>query len=387
MPRNLEALWAGRVRRVLDQLSEAEAASFQVAATLGLVVTFEEWRLACDKANTPASERALALFLRQSLARSIDPIIEVGFVLANEMVRRTLVQAFPERIATAHRACAACLEELHEDPARIGAHWLAAGEPARAVGPLHEAAARRRALGDVEAANVALAQSEQALRALDRTGGDARWFDQHLEVARAALELDDVAAARAALERAARYETMANGTTLALERAHLTRRSGLAAETRSILEAALRHPNDVRDEAMVRAALGQALAELGDRRGARHHLEAAGHLWDGLEDGRHSALVWGAAAALALELGEREEASVLYERSLQHARRAGAHALIATASQALGDIARDSGRLLEAVRRYTLAHDLYARMGSPWVARVEAELAVLREDTGGTDKP
>jgi tetratricopeptide (TPR) repeat protein len=143
----------------------------------------------------------------------------------------------------------------------------------------------------------------------------------------------------------------------------------------------------VRDEAMVRAALGQALAELGDRRGARHHLEAAGHLWDGLDDGRQSALVWGAAAAIALELGEREEASVLYERSLQHARRSGAHALIASASQALGDIARDSGRLLEAVRRYTVAHDLYARMGSPWVARVEAELAILREDTGSLEKP
>jgi hypothetical protein len=106
MPRTLEALWAGRVRRVLDQLSEAEGASFQIAATLGLVVTFDEWRLACATAGTPASERAQALFLRQSLARSIDPIMEVGFVLANEMVRRTLVQAFPERIALAHRACA-----------------------------------------------------------------------------------------------------------------------------------------------------------------------------------------------------------------------------------------------------------------------------------------
>jgi serine/threonine protein kinase/tetratricopeptide (TPR) repeat protein len=387
MPRTLEALWAGRVRRVLDQLSEAEGASFQVAATLGLVVTFDEWRLACAKAGTPASERAQALFLRQSLARSIDPIMEVGFVLANEMVRRTLVQAFPERMAIAHRGCAVALEELQEDPARIGAHWLAAGEPARAVGPLHDAAARRRALGDVEAANVALALSEQALRALDRAGGDARWFDQHLEVARAALELDDVVAARSALERAACHETPTNRTTLALERARLSRRRGLAAETRAILEGALRHPNDVRDEAMVRAALGQALAELGDRRGARHHLEAAGHLWDGLDDGRQSALVWGAAAAIALELGEREEASVLYERSLQHARRSGAHALIATASQALGDIARDSGRLLEAVRRYTVAHDLYARMGSPWVARVEAELAILRDDTGSLEKP
>jgi eukaryotic-like serine/threonine-protein kinase len=387
MPRTLDALWGGRVRRVLDQLSEAEGASFQIAATLGLVVTLDEWRLACEKAGTPASERAQALFLRQSLARSIDPIMEVGFVIANEMVRRTLIDAFPERIAIAHRACAKCLEELQEDPARVGSHWLAAGEPARAVGPLHEAAARRRVLGDVEAANVALAQSDQALRALDRTGGDARWFEQHLEVARAALELDDIETARAALERAARHETTANRTTLALERARLARRRGLAAETRAILEAALRHPNDVRDEAMVRAALGQALAELGDRRGARHHLEAAGHLWDGLEDGRQSALVWGSAAALALQLGEREEASVLYERSLQHARRSGAHALIATASQALGDIARDSGRLLEAVRRYTLAHDLYARMGSPWVARVEAELAVLREDTGGLEKP
>jgi tetratricopeptide (TPR) repeat protein len=149
------------------------------------------------------------------------------------------------------------LEELHEDPARIGAHWLAAGEPARAVGPLHEAAARRRALGDVEAANVALALSEQALRALDRAGGDPRWFDQHLEVARAALELDDVVAARSALERAARHETPQNRTTLALERARLSRRRGLAAETRAILEGALRHPNDVRDEAMVRAALGK----------------------------------------------------------------------------------------------------------------------------------
>jgi hypothetical protein len=78
---------------------------------------------------------------------------------------------------------------------------------------------------------------------------------------------------------------------------------------------------------------------------------------------------------------------VLYERSLQHARRSGAHALIAAASQALGDIARDSGRLHEAVRRYTLAHDLYARMGSPGVARVEAELAGLRGDANRRDEP
>src|SRR5205085_12502868 len=98
---------------------------------------------------------------------------------------------------------------------------------------VHAAAARCRVLGDVVAANVALALSEQALRALGRAGGGARWFDQHLEVARAALELDDMVAARAALERAARHETTTNRTTLALERARLSRRRGLAAETRA----------------------------------------------------------------------------------------------------------------------------------------------------------
>ena len=40
-------------------MSEAEGASFQIAATLGLVVTFDDWRLACAKAGTPASERAV----------------------------------------------------------------------------------------------------------------------------------------------------------------------------------------------------------------------------------------------------------------------------------------------------------------------------------------
>jgi serine/threonine protein kinase/tetratricopeptide (TPR) repeat protein len=375
IPGSLEALWAGRVRRALDPLSETEGASLQLAAVLGLVVSFDEWRHACAQAGAPASERALGLFLRQSLARSIDPIIEVGFVLANEMVRRTLVQALPDRTAAAHRACALSLEALDADPARVGAHWLAAGEPTRAVAPLHRAAARRRVLGDVEPANVVLAQSAQALRLLP---GDPRWLDQHLEEARAALELDDVAAAESALALAAPLESASSRPTLALERARLARRRGRVGEARAILEGALAHPMDVRTEAEVRAALGRALGEIGDSRGARHHLEAAGHLWDGLDDGHESAVVWGAAAALALSLGEREEASVLFERSLQHARRSGAHALVAAASQALGDIARDSGRVHEAVRRYTLAHELYARMGSPGVASVEAALAVLK---------
>ena len=87
-----------------------------------------------------------------------------GAAFAHDLIHDAVLQGLPEVIARhLHGACAAWLEGSQAEPARVAAHWEAAGQRARALPALHAAAERaHRALREEERIQLLLHAAEIA---------------------------------------------------------------------------------------------------------------------------------------------------------------------------------------------------------------------------------
>lgn len=86
--------------------------------------------------------------LDQALATGIIEPVATGYRFRHHLVRDALVEDLPpHRRRSVHRDAAVRLTDLGAAPARVGHHWVQAGEPTRAVEPLLRAAESAGAVG------------------------------------------------------------------------------------------------------------------------------------------------------------------------------------------------------------------------------------------------
>ncbi len=166
LPDDLHELW---LRRVDGTLADDDAAlALEVAATLGESVHPEEWGAALDEAELDVDEdEILAAVTRGGLVR---PAADGdGWELVHGMLAESLLRRARDagRLGRWHRACAAALTRLPAgDPslraARLGRHWLEAGDTRAAIGPLLQSAGWKWRSGDCAAALAAVGTAEQA---------------------------------------------------------------------------------------------------------------------------------------------------------------------------------------------------------------------------------
>ncbi len=141
------------IERRLRQLSPRAASLARIAALAGVDFSIE-------LAEQVLGTRALDLSDAWTELESAQVLRGASF--ANDLVFETALAGVPAAIAAhTHGAIAAFLETRQAPPARQAQHWIAAGQPRRALGALHAAA---------EAARLAMRPREQAqflLRAAD----------------------------------------------------------------------------------------------------------------------------------------------------------------------------------------------------------------------------
>ena len=159
----LEAILAG--------VPEAEAWAMERAAVLGDVVDTAEWDAARRLDALPDPEALRERLLDRGILRATPS----GWVFARSATRVALRHraARSGREAGHHRAVAAVL--AGGDPARLGEHWLAAGDPKRAAGLLIEAAQRYRRRDALAAGAFVLRRARAALEAADVPQDDPLW--------------------------------------------------------------------------------------------------------------------------------------------------------------------------------------------------------------------
>ena len=439
LPDDLHGLWSARVEGLLKTLDPTEERALEIAATLGVTVTPDEWRDACHLGGAWASHRLVDALLGAGLAEPDPDGAESGWSFVHVWLRESLLRRAEEagRLAEHHRACAAMLSARPRRGAslelRLGRHLNAVGDHEGCLGPL-----ARGAWGSVidseylEAEN-ALAERERAVEALGLAEGDPRRGEGALMRARVARRLGDHAACARYASLAERSARAAGGGALlsqALrERARVADHVGdrrlalrLLTEAEAVADAAgdeLAVAWCRRDRARELLAEGQ-LAEAEALFGVAatvferaHEVFGLGNCLEGLATARslagdaeeclalcglaeeayhqsmqvqeiaHSLVGLGSLAALR---GRHEEALGLFERALDRLRAIGS-AATDEARLGLARALAARGRVKAAERMMTELAEEHRAAGRPgWWARAEAERARLAAERAQFDE-
>ncbi len=394
IPLDLQAVWAQRVQRLLDECAEdaAETATadasaspvgpilrsqlqipLELAAALGGNIDTAEWRLVCARVGVPDPGPVLERLLASRMA-TVGP---GSWSFAHRMLRDAIAStARTEGRWVAHnRMCADMLEELRPvpywgDPERIGRHQFAAQRFAKALRPLLTAAKERRRTEDYA---IALELASMHSRALDTLGASAS-DDRRLS---GVLLQADIRCLREELTEASRLATQVAAIP---ERAHTARSYGVAnlilarvqqrqglsnASLRSFrnAERTLRHSNAVPQLGACLSEQAASMLELGlvteaweSLNEAQRIFEDAGQFMPWMESQLNLARV-------VSRLGDGTQAVVLCRRVLAFARRDGLSRLEATACNALAEVQREHGALAEAEESLDAGIQLFEQLG------------------------
>jgi len=158
-PQDLAEVWARRLADTLGEPNSPHRRALEIAAALGEAVEDEEWRAACQLADSPLPADLLPRLLAERLAaRSAG-----GWRFVHDIVRESVAVSAQQadRWVPAHSACVAMLlstphvatPHLRE---RLGRHLAAAGRPEEGLPALLEGAEHRLRQGDAAAARLVL---------------------------------------------------------------------------------------------------------------------------------------------------------------------------------------------------------------------------------------
>lgn len=378
LPDDIHELWMERVERLLRQLSMVHSthaeAVIELAAALGREVDPGEWRDLCTEAGYAVATGLDDILIERGLAvRTADGWAFAHGLLVDSLARRAIEGG---RWKDHHRHCAKMLEDRYpESPQqtarRRADHWIEAGELERALDPLLEESSRWFELED-------LSQWKQSLKLhrhlLDRLQLDPlapqrlendlltnkalflfeNKTDQGIEgtqeVLRRGREIGDAILALRAHEQLATFLI----TTGDIESAQR--------ELQTALDLAA-NLDDQSWQGKVLQRLSETWLHTGEldeadrcARRARDHFRDSGLVFDELLcDARRGWVQLGRARF--------EEARQILEGVLKEVTRRGFRSLESYCLNGLGDVARFSGRVVDARQYYEQSRLIELEMG------------------------
>jgi serine/threonine protein kinase/tetratricopeptide (TPR) repeat protein len=168
-----EDVLAEELEAVLGDWPPADAVALERAAVLGDAVRFSEWAASCARDGLGGVPGAL---VERLLDRGVLVRTSGGVAFVQGMFRVALLhRAARAGRDRAHHAAAAESLAGAQAAARIGEHWLAAGRPDRAIGPLLSEARLRRGVSEIGTVGVLLRSLRSALDAAAVPRSDSRW--------------------------------------------------------------------------------------------------------------------------------------------------------------------------------------------------------------------
>ncbi len=389
LPDDLHAWWDARIERLLVTRSEADALALEVAAALGQDVEVAEWARAA-----PHTDGALVddLEAQRLVSWGAD---QASWSFSNGMLRESL-----ERRARDHGRWArhnlACVRMLRDSAGprraeRLGRHLLAAGQPEQALGPLLEAAWERSHAGDFRESLVLLSEHERALTGAGAPPSDLRWGELLLQGRDLANRAGDLAAAEAFLRRydegEARHGWVPLHSRALLARAARAHNQGALEEALALLDRAEPELRADREHLQqCRRYKGRLLTMLGRLDAAREVVaELAGEV-RAAGNRRREMRCQQLLGRIELHAGRLDEAGACFQRGLRMCEESGYRQDRAHFLNLLGEVARYSGDLAGAERRYAGALEGFEAIGSGDAAIAEANLAVVVLEQGRYDR-
>jgi serine/threonine protein kinase/tetratricopeptide (TPR) repeat protein len=398
IPDGLHEVWAERIQRILQALPGIAGIHLERAAAFGMEVDRAEWDIACDDPNHRRVSEAGQRMRRQLVARLVEArLVEdwpKGFRFSHPMLRECVerISRHAGRWGSHHEAIATLLESADQrDPARIGQHRLAAGDPYGAIDPLFEGLDIGLQRGGAQHVRTQLIPLERAMREAELSEDDLRWANlwsrqaMVLRVRGSLREAQEHAErARALAEHLGADETWSEATR---ELARIQQEEGDLPGSLQTLQKAvarlLRANARGKELAYVltrMAILGRMMHQLDDAE--RWASQAAGVLARaGIEDPAAEGYIMGELAVLATRRGNYERALELFRDALPLLRGALAPLRLAEVENNRGDACKALGRWGEAESAFLEAIRLLESSGAnPDIPKIN--LALCRIEAG-----
>ena len=380
MPVDLRSAWDARLETFLAHRPAHHRLALEAAAVMGGPVDTPRWTAICERLDAPP-EGLLRALLDQGLAVAG----EQGWEFVHGMLREALQEGAraSERWASLHSACASVLQAGPHDRSRLGRHLLAAGEAQATV----ELAAGL----DTDMRSGKLARAEETAHLLQ--GALAR-APMAARLA-AALQRVQLARLRGRIHAAARELAWCEGALgtdeseprlaalTATEWALVAYRSGeieRALERSATGEALARQ---VGAEDLVGRCLelrGRVLTDRAQWTAARQSYEEARAAYAGCGDELGVATCELGSAWVACSEGQLALAETLIRSGLETFTRLGHREQMGNAHNLLGELARASTSMEEAVQHYGRAlelHDSCGATGGATIAELNLSLVLL----------
>ena len=373
MPRGLLEVTQWEIERFAarfeDQADDALAA-LEVAAALGMEVTFEEWRQVCDRLGVDVPP----LFIRGLFDTGIfseayeEQSFSFDFSPAREVLQRRSKETGTHR--RIHQVCAEVLADQGDDqhwswPGRMGVHLAEAGAFEEALEYLIDGAHRQGNHDDPRQSLTLLVRYHQVCDRLELPDDDGRRIRGLLRQAWSHLSLGDRSAAqrtiadvRRRLPREDEEEFLA--PILWLE-------SGIAFDVSDLdtaekkLKQALKlfeAQGDLSGVAKSELRLGSYRRETGQLQEAHQRFVAARDIFQQLEDPTGTLIATQQAATVLIQLKRYDEAELLLRSILNHENALG--------PSPRGSIYNSLGELYRSRRQWQRAEDAYHRAIYYW---------------------
>ena len=394
VPATLREVWDVRLSRLLDGRRTSDIAALELAAVLGTDVVLAEWHAACAASSLTPSAGLVEALLSRRLAR---PTVTAGQTTGLTFVSAVLVECLVSRARAAgrlgghHVACAAVLAQVRDTRGveRLGRHLAGAGRLAEALEPLSQATHARLLAGDYLSAGAILQVRESHLQQASLPASDPRWGEGwalRARLLRARGEFLEADAWAARAEAAARRHDWPRLLCLALlERGRIAWHLGEPDTAAERLATATEHARALGD-ARLEAECDWQTADLELGRG---HLAAAA---DGFDRARSAFIalndpVSAGKAGLSLgevarQSGQLAEAIAHYEAARGWLRVGGAAWGEAECSNKLGEAARLRGDFSQAAAYYREASERYRALGSGMAIYPTLNMGVVRVEEG-----
>jgi len=372
LPDNVHQVWAARIERALGcDASGGRRVALELAAALGQDVRASEWGAACAQAGVAAPNDLVDALQTRRLAVRGDQ----GWSFAHGMVRESVERAAVERgtWASANAACARLLEAASGEALRLGRHWVAAGEPVRAMQPLLRATRRQLDTAALLAARTTLELAQRVFIELESSEARAE-----VELALLRAELwERIERPEDARAEAARAHALAVAAGWAPEAAKALHRQGCVAKARGDVVASLQHHRaaiaafealgDSTSAAHGHVGVAVGLILQGDIAGATAELALAKPIFEAVGDARGLVDCVRNEGDLARLRLDWDASSACFARAMELFTELGDRAGYAANLHGLAEIQRLQGRLDEAEAGYRRCIELEEQVGKATV--------------------
>lgn len=396
LPKDLLSIWAERIERAIERYATEASAdpaqlreALEMAAVLGHHVLYTEWESVCTLSGFDAPLMLVERMLDWELAFCEIGGPGIGWSFVHHMLRESLERAAQEegRLGSHHLQCARMLQARPRGVPgeRLGRHLLLGGQPLEALAPMLEGIWERVDAGDYRLAQHLLNDWETLLSissipASHHYRGEALLlrcrYARGLGLFREARDWAQQAIEAARLhgwERILVHALMQLGYYLWFH--------GKKPEEgwQCVEEAKTRALSAGNHWAVARCHryMGDFLCYRGDLNPSGAHYRKAFEAFSKMNDLANMGHARYGLATVARQSGDHETAQTQLLAAKEHFAKSGCRRGIADCLNALGDLVRHKGALLDAKRHYRESMELYRLLGGGNVALCELNLGLV----------